>query len=384
MKLIRHLAAFLCSAALLITCAGMAPASAFPEEGTIIIDGKTFTVNRDCKGDNWHYEAKEHTLFLEGYAGLYIDLGPQEEGVTVSLSGNNRITSNVAVPALMADGDLLITGEGSLELEVSACHSAVYAKNSALSIQDTTVTVKGNGEVSEAAYILMADTGMTISGSKVEIKDEVQGQGGAVGTLAGDLIIQDSGLTVSSAAKALASLEGQVSISGGNVVLSSAESAIYAKGGCAISDAAKVEVTCTSEETTAVYCPEGDIHVTSSSLSVDAEKTALAGKYVILNDAYIAVPEEGMVKEISSMCTISVEGNVAADVQILSGEKPTPTPTPSPTPLPTPTNTPVPTPESTSGFSVTPKMLVGAGLLLVGVVVIVVILVSRAKERREG
>ena len=380
MKLKRQLAAILSSAALLITLAGMTPASAFPEEGTIIIDGKTFTVNRDCKGDNWHYEAKEHTLFLEGYEGLYIDLGPQEEGVAVNLSGSNKITSNVAIPALMADGDLTISGEGTLELDVSACHCAVYAKNSVLTIRDTSVTVKGSGEVSDAAYILMADSDLSISNSKIEIADEVKGQGGAIGTLTGDLTVNNSTLVVSSTAKALASLEGQVLVSGGSALLSSAENAIYAKGGCTIEGAAKVEVVCTGEDTTAVYCPEGDIHVTSSELTVDAEKTALAGKYVILNDAYIAGPEEGTIREISSMCTIYVDGNVAPDVQILSGEKPTPTPTPSPTPVPTPTNTPVPASESGSGFSVTPKMIVGAGLLLVGIVVIVVILVSRNRE----
>ena len=380
MKLKRQLAAILSSAALLITLAGMTTASAFPEEGTIIIDGKTFTVNRDCKGDNWHYEAKERTLFLEGYEGLYIDLGPQEEGVAVNLSGSNKITSNVAIPALMADGDLTISGEGTLELDVSACHCAVYAKNSVLTIRDTSVTVKGSGEVSDAAYILMADSGLSISNSKIEIADEVKGQGGAIGTLTGDLTVNNSTLVVSSTAKALASLEGQVLVSGGSALLSSAENAIYAKGGCTIEGAAKVEVVCTGEDTTAVYCPEGDIHVTSSELTVDAEKTALAGKYVILNDAYIAGPEEGTIREISSMCTIYVDGNVAPDVQILSGEKPTPTPTPSPTPVPTPTNTPVPESESGSGFSVTPKMIVGAGLLLVGIVVIVVILVSRNRE----
>ena len=380
MKLKRYFAAILSAAALLITLAGMTPASAFPEEGTIIIDGKTFTVNRDCKGDNWHYEAKEHTLFLEGYEGLYIDLGPQEEGVAVNLSGSNKITSNVAIPALMTDGDLTISGDGTLELEVSACHCAVYAKNSVLTIRDTSVTVKGSGEVSDAAYILMADSGLSISNSKIEIADEVKGQGGAIGTLTEDLTVTNSSLTVSSTAKALASLEGQVLVSGGSALLSSAENAIYAKGGCTIEGAAKVEVVCTGEDTTAVYCPEGDIHVTSSELTVDAEKTALAGKYVILNDAYIAGPEEGTIREISSMCTIYVDGNVAPDVQILSGEKPTPTPTPSPTPVPTPTNTPVPESESGSGFSVTPKMIVGAGLLLVGIVVIVVILVSRNRE----
>ena len=228
MKLKRYFAAILSAAALLITLAGMTPASAFPEEGTIIIDGKTFTVNRDCKGDNWHYEAKEHTLFLEGYEGLYIDLGPQEEGVAVNLSGSNKITSNVAIPALMADGDLTISGEGTLELDVSACHCAVYAKNSALTIRDTSVTVKGNGEVSDAAYILMADSGLSISNSKIEIADEVKGQGGAIGTLTGDLTVNNSTLVVSSTAKALASLEGQVLVSGGSAVLSSAENSIYA------------------------------------------------------------------------------------------------------------------------------------------------------------
>lgn len=144
-----------------------------------------------------------------------------------------------------------------------------------------------------------------------------------------------------------------------------------------------MDVICKGEEATAIYCPEGDIHVTSSELSVDAEKTALAGKYIILKDAYISEPEDGMVREISSMCTISADGKVASDVHVLSGEKPTPTPTPSPTPVTlTPTNTPVPDPEN-GGFSVTPKMIVGAGLLLVGVVVIVVILVSRSRERNQ-
>ena len=384
MKLKRHLAAIFCSAALLTTGAAMAPASAFPEEGTIIIDGKTFTVNRDCEGDNWHYEAKEHTLFLEGYEGLYIDLGPQEEGVTVNLSGNNRITSNVNIPALMSEGDLQITGEGVLELDVSACHCAVYAKGAALSISDTSVTVKGNGEVSEAAYMLMADSGLSILNSKIEIKDEVKGQGGAVGTISGDLEITGSEIDISSSEKALASLLGQVRLSGGKTVLSSSENAIYAKSGCAIEAGAKVEVTCKGEDTTAVYCPEGDIHVSSSELSVDAEKTALAGKYIILKDAYIAEPQEGMVREISSMCTISEDGKVASDVHILSGEKPTPTPTMSPTPVTlTPTNSPAPEAEGGSGFSVTPKMILGAGLLLVGVVVIVVILLSRNRERNQ-
>ena len=383
MNLKRHLAAILSSAALLITCAGMTPASAFPEEGTIIIDGKTFTVNRDCKGDNWHYEAKEHTLFLEGYDGLYIDLGPQEEGVSVNLSGSNRITSNVNVPALMADGDLQITGEGELELDVSACHCAVYAKGSTLSISDTSMTVKGSGEVTDAAYMLMADSGLSIQNSKVDIKDEVTGQGGAVGTLSGDLEIKGSEIDVSSTAKALASLEGQVRLSGGKVILSSSENAIYAKSGCAIEESAKVKVTCKGEDMTAVYCPEGDIHVSSSELSVDAEKTALAGKYIILKDAYISEPEEGMIREISSMCTVYTDGNVASDVHILSGEKPTPTPTTSPTPVTvTPTNTPVPQAEE-GGFSITPKMILGAGLLVVGVVVIVVILVSRSRERNQ-
>lgn len=383
MKLKRQLAAILSSAALLITLAGMTPASAFPEEGTIIIDGKTFTVNRDCKGDNWHYEAEEHTLFLEGYEGLYIDLGPQEEGVFVNLSGSNKITSNVDIPALMADGDLTISGDGTLELEVSACHCAVYAKGASLSISGASVTVKGSGEVPEAAYMLMADSGLSISDSKIGIKDEVEGQGGAVGTISGDLEIKGSEMDISSSAKALAALRGQVRISGGSAVLSSSENTIYAKNGCVIEESAKMDVICKGEEATAIYCPEGDIHVTSSELSVDAEKTALAGKYIILKDAYISEPEDGMVREISSMCTISADGKVASDVHVLSGEKPTPTPTPSPTPVTlTPTNTPVPDSEN-GGFSVTPKMIVGAGLLLVGVVVIVVILVSRSRERNQ-
>ena len=128
MKVFKALASATVTVALMVCAAGpQVLALASRDAGTIVVDGKTFSSAKNCKGDNWKYDAKSHTLSLDGYTGMYIDLSQQENAV-IELSGENKVTSNVEAPAIQVEGNLTIQGEGSLKLEVTACHSAVYAK----------------------------------------------------------------------------------------------------------------------------------------------------------------------------------------------------------------------------------------------------------------
>ena len=169
--------------------------AASSDTSSIIVDGKTFSSGRNCKGDNWAYDASTHTLSLDGYNGKYIDLGKQDE-VIVEISGSCQIVSSVASPAIMVEGSLILHGEGPLSLETEACHSAVYAKNGDLTVNVGTMTVRGKGEVADSAYLLMADGNVTISDTIVHIEDEITGSGGAIGSISGDVRI-DIGSNIS-------------------------------------------------------------------------------------------------------------------------------------------------------------------------------------------
>ena len=126
------------------------------DAGTIIVDGRTFSSARNSKGDTWKYDAKTHTLTLKDYDGMYIDLSTQENAV-IELTGTNKVASHVEAPAIQVEGPLTIQGDGSLELEVTACRSALYAKNGDLYICGNEVLVKSSGTASDSAYLLMAD-----------------------------------------------------------------------------------------------------------------------------------------------------------------------------------------------------------------------------------
>ncbi|MBO4688851.1 MAG: carbohydrate-binding domain-containing protein [Clostridiales bacterium] len=367
----------------LLVSAAFAPA---PEEaGTIVVDGRTFSANQNCKGDTWKYVADEHTLYLDGFEGMYIDLSTQEEAV-IEVTGSNKVTSNLNCPAIMVTGNLQIRGEGTLDVEVTACHSAIYALGGDLLIDHCQLTVKGHGIAEEAAYLLMADDNLTMSGSRISVIDEIDGEGGVAGSLGGDILVGDgTTLMVFSRSKGLASLEGAVRFEGEDTSaeILATESAVYAKSEIAISGTKNVRAESSKPESTAVYCPEGNITISDTLVDICSEGAAMAGKKIEIIGGYIADPFDGEVKEISGMDTVILENTMVKEVHILTGAKPTPTPTPTPSPTPTPTPTPTPQPEVDEGFSVTPRMIVGGVLVIVALCAVAVIVVGKIRGRDE-
>lgn len=355
------------------------------DAGSIIIDGKTFSANRNCKGDTWKYDAKTRTLSLDGYNGMYIDLSEQEDA-KIEVIGDSTVVSNIAAPAIQVEGSLTITGEGKLKVEVTACHSAIYAKNGSLTIDHcNTLAVSGHGAVSDSAYLLMADDDITISGSYIPIGDEIDGNGGAVGSLGGDILINDGTiLSIFSRTKGLASITGGVRIEGEDTSAEvfATESALYGKTGISISGAENVRAESSKPESTAMYCPEGNITIEDTFVDIFSAGAAMAGMNIEIKGGYISDPFDGEIKEVSGMNTVTLEGAVVKEVHILTGVKPTPTPTPSPTPTPLPTPTPSPTP-SPSAFSVTPRMMIGGGMIVVALIVFAVIIVGKIRGRDE-
>ena len=346
MKVFKALASAAVTVALMVCAAGpQVLALASRDAGTIVVDGKTFSSAKNCKGDNWKYDAKSHTLSLDGYTGMYIDLSQQENAV-IELSGENKVTSNVEAPAIQVEGNLTIQGEGSLKLEVTACHSAVYAKGGDLTVDHCMLSVSGHGDVADSAYLLMADKNVTLSGVHASLGDEINGAGGAVGSLGGNILVN-----------------------------------VYGKTGITISGAENVRAESNKPESTAVYCPEGTIKITDTPVDIASEGAAMAGKNIEISGGYISDPFDAEVKEVSGMISIVLGTNVVKDLHILTGVKPTNTPTPSPTPTPVPTATPTPAPSEGGGFQITSRMMIGGGMVVIALAVIAVLIISKMKSR---
>ncbi len=355
---------------------------------TIIVDGKVFAVSRDCKGDNWKFDSETHTLSLDGYDGLYIDLGTQEEA-TIQLSGDNKVASNLESPAIHVSGSLKIEGEGSLSLTTSACHAALYAQGGSLSLSQTTVTVEGTGATENTEYLVMSDGPLSVQSSALTIHDKVASTGGAIGNTSGDLMIEDSKITVDSLSRALVAMDGNIRITGADSVLdlSASESVIYGTKNIQIENGSKVSVHSSGMDHTAVFAPEGEISILSSELAIRAGKTAIASKELSLYDAYLAEPFDGAIEEVSSMQTVRFEKQVCSEVSIRPGPRPTATPTPTPTPTPVPA-TPTPTPGSEPGFldfidsEFSSRTIIGGLLVAVSAIIIIVMIVSKVRNRR--
>jgi len=384
MKIRKALISLLGAISILACAAAPQLLAATRDAGTIVVDGKTFSSSRNCKGDNWSYDASSHTLTLDGYSGMYIDLGTQDQ-VVVEVKGSSKVTSQVAAPAIMVEGSLILQGDGPLFLETDACHSAAYARNGDLTIEVGAMFVTGKGEVSDSAYLLMADGNVHISNTTVHIEDGISGSGGAVGSNCGEIKIGNgSNVSIDSKTKGITALEDQVYIEGKGTVVSvfSDESSIYAKKGITISSEALLEAECRKQEGTAVYCPEGKITLDNADAMVTSQGCAIAGESIAFIDCFISSPEGAQTKLVSSMVTVISGNSVAEKVNVTHGVAPTSTPTPTPTPTPVPTPTLTPVPENAGPFSeITPRMLIGAGLLIVALSVFAVIIIGKIRGR---
>ncbi|MBP5492499.1 MAG: hypothetical protein J6Y08_06625 [Clostridiales bacterium] len=361
------------------------PTLAFSRDGgTMVVDGKAFASTQDCKGTNWEFDADTHTLYLKGYDGSYIDLSMQEEA-TVVLEGNNKITSNLDNPALLVQGNLTVMGDGYLDLEVTACRSALYAHDGSLTIYEgCEIRAYGSGTSTTGGYLVMADADVLIENAKVTIEDEVEGQGGGLGSNNGDVYIsEDTTLSITSASKALSSLSGSVHIRGAatEVSIHAYDNSIYSRNDLAIVDGATVSVKSDTMGGTVVYCPEGCIRIRSAKVTVEGKKTAMAGQQIELTDAYIATPFDADIQQVADMTTLIFEGEVVSSVEIEPGTAPTPTPTPTPTNTPTPVPTQAPAETNDSAFSITPRMIIGAVLVIVGLGTVIVLLISKIRNK---
>ncbi len=364
-----------------LMCLAFAPMG--KEAGTISIDGRTFASSQNEKGETWQYEAKTHTLTLSGYDGMYIDFSALEDAV-IEVTGTNKVTSNLNFPAILVNGPLTITGEGSLELVVSACHTAVYAQNGDLSIENTKIILQASGETADAGYLLMADGSVNITGANIRGADEVKSPGGVVGARAGDVIV-DAGTEISvfSASKLISAPEGSVTIrgEGTSAELWASDSAIYGKNNITIEGPAYVHAESKDADNTAIFCPEGSILIRSAEVDIVSSGAAMAGKKIELTDAYVSDPLEAKSREVSSMMTMTTDEGVLSEVHIAKGIAPTPTPTPTPSPTPTPLPTPTPVPPETEGFVLTTRMIIGGVLVIVALVAVAVILIGKIRGR---
>jgi len=355
------------------------------ENKTIVVDGEVFAASRDCKGEGWAYDSENRVLSLDGYNGMYIDLGTQEN-VVVEVSGTNKAVSAIEAPAIRVSGSLTVKGQGKLELAASACHAALYAQGGELSISETDISVEGTGATQNTEYLVMADGPIKIESSTINIQDKVETSGGAIGNTTGNISITDSKITIDSSGKALVSIDGSVTVSGSSseLVLTSRETAIYGKKGIRLDMNSKTTASSKDTEGTTVFSPEGDIEINSADVKITSGKTAIAGRYIFLTGAYLADPFDGEINEVSSMQTVCFENAVCGNVQFLSGPRPTATPTPTPTPIP-PTPTPTPSPETGIGdffdSIFTPRMFIGGLLVVAGFVVIMILIISKIRNR---
>lgn len=360
-----------------------APAvSEMRDNNSIIVDGKVFAATQNCEGENWKFDASTRTLSLNGYNGNYIDLGTQES-VTVEVSGSNLIESYVDAPALMVSGDMTITGDGDLTLETYGGHAALHSQEGSITVSGVAVIIQSKIDTESTDYLISAPGAITFSGRAVQIYDTVVSMGGAIGTTSDITISDGTYVNIETNAKGIAATEGAVYIDGSetSVSISSVDQSIYAKNGLSITGGVTLNVHSLMEAGTAVFSPNGDIRIESSDVHIECQKTALAGQYIILSDAYLANPLDGAIREVSSMKTILVGEEVASVVEILRGTAPEPTPTLSPTTRPI---TPVPTKAPSDDFlaaTVTWRRILGAALLVLGLGTVIVIVVRKVREK---
>ena len=382
MKALKRIISIACAAAVLMGISAASTVAFEKEADTLVVDGKTFSSTRNCKGDNWKYNAESHTLSLNGYDGMYIDLGTQE-GAVIELSGDNKVASHVASPAILVEGDLTITGEGTLSLEVDACHSAVCAQGGSLTIENTKISIAGAGEVPDSAYLLSADTTISMTGSEISISDSISGSGGAIGSMNGDILVnEDCKVSVSTATKGLAALNGRVSILGENttVDITASENTVYARSGITVEEPAKLRAE-SKNAVTSVYCPEGNIVFNSVVVDISSESAAMAAKSIQMNGCYINDPFDCLITEVSELQTVTLYDEVWGEVHIIKGIAPTPTPSPTPTPTPIPSPTTEPEEFGNTSRGITPRMIIGGVLVVAALSVFAVILVKEFRSR---
>ena len=179
--------------------------------------------NGAASGEGWSWDGGDN-MVLDGYNGGYIysvgdlnielvgdntvsgeapaesegDLGYYGDGIGVYISGHYEQNGENGEETWVTDeeGDLSISGDGSLKVSGGEDGLGVYAQGS-IAIEDASVEVNVEDE---SAYGIRSDYGdVSIKDADVSVSVEAQGENGmAVGILAyeDDLVIEDSTVSV--------------------------------------------------------------------------------------------------------------------------------------------------------------------------------------------
>ncbi|KXL53554.1 hypothetical protein CLNEO_07800 [Anaerotignum neopropionicum] len=137
---------------ILLTCSvvvGLLPVMAFADDSPTEIHSTAMDfreVKTDQEGTNWVWDAKAKTLTLNNFQGV-VNVGVRENSAAILLPDdsmlclkgkNNAITTNsYHCNGIYSDGDLIIAGDGKLEINIdSMSASPIYVNSGVLSIED--------------------------------------------------------------------------------------------------------------------------------------------------------------------------------------------------------------------------------------------------------
>ena len=132
-----------------VTVMAFSPVAAFAADTETEIDLMSMDfreVKTDQKGDTWDWDAGDKILTLNNFKGV-VNMGVREKSSAILLPKNsmlilegkeNKITTNsYQCNGVYSDGDLVISGDGKLEIDIeSSSASGIYVNNGVLIIDD--------------------------------------------------------------------------------------------------------------------------------------------------------------------------------------------------------------------------------------------------------
>ncbi|WP_242622112.1 hypothetical protein [Olsenella sp. Marseille-P4559] len=171
------------------------PASAYAATSVSVQDTEYTTAasGSGSRGGTWSWDGKDGMSLVDYDGGKIGALGD----LTITTTGKNTVAAaskdgnpNNDTPAIaVADGDLTVTGPGSLDATADNDHAvgAIKTVNGDLSIKDTTVSATQNAtdNYAQSGAIEAADGSVAIEGSTVDAKTVIAPASGEEGKKAG-------------------------------------------------------------------------------------------------------------------------------------------------------------------------------------------------------
>lgn len=171
------------------------PASAYAATSVSVQDTEYTAAasGAGSKGGTWSWDGKDAMSLVDYDGGKIGAMGD----LVITATGKNKVTAaskdgdstNDAPAVKVTDGDLTVTGSGSLDATADNDHAvaAIKTDNGDLSIKDTTVSATQNAEdnYSPSGAIEARDGSVAIEGSKVDAKTVIAPAPGKEGKEAG-------------------------------------------------------------------------------------------------------------------------------------------------------------------------------------------------------